>query len=214
MGKISLILILSFMVFLNTNAQLSADLALGSQSTFQPKSSRTKLQYFSISPSLKYTGPRFMVKVGLRQGLPTNVELRGTIRKEDSFGNTTFTKGKIGAKLTEKGFGFGTGYTFVETDSKTRPYLMFEYYRVASKLTFDETSADMELENSLNGIYKVSGRTIELKINQVRFGAGIQFQIQNKWVFFNEAFIGINNEYGFYTAIFAIDLGIRYLLTK
>jgi hypothetical protein len=213
--KKGLFIVFILVICLGTShAQLTADLGIGSQSTFPRDRYKARFQYFSITPALKYTGARFMVKLGYRIGLPTRFDYDAEVEITDQSGYTTYGRTKIGTSLKEGGFCIGGGMTYNETDSKTRPYIFFEYCKLNSEVSFDPSPNQTMVEGSFGYGSSVAGRTFRIEINQFRFCAGIQFLVGNKLIFFNEASIGLNNESSFYSAIFSIDLGIRYLLTK
>lgn len=213
MKKIILIALL-FMFNQLLIGQVSADFSFGSQRTKVYNDEKSRINNFSICPTLRYQYEKWFCRISYNLGLTKPFTYTGYTEQYNSTGYFYSTPTTIKGEFKESGFGFGAGVTLGEPDSRTIPYLMMDGFKFKSTLVFENKGTDPVYSESGNSNTPLNGHSFLYEYSQVRFIAGFQFLIKRNLTLFNEASINLNLNDNLYYYSFAVNLGLRYFIVK
>lgn len=194
-----------------SKSQVSLELGLGSQSTLMNSSKRPNMNYLSISPALRFNIVEIVsLRFGYRKGIGNSTEF------PCYFYTPQYSLRKINMAFSSNEIILGVSYTTGFNSSRTRPYIMLEANIQRYKMVFERTGEEVRLDPNMEigGNRNIDGITLDVSQTLARLGAGFQFTLSNRMLFFNEATIGVSTDAPLFKVLFSVDLGFRYYLKQ
>jgi hypothetical protein len=192
----------------SVSAQLATGIFIGSQNMRHNK--EIQQNAFSFSTELSYQGPRWWGRLFYRSILPKNTIVSGYYDTETPGNYYTYERyaADMEVNYRENILGASIAVTFSETNSKSRPYLMFEMG--FSKINLNINAPDSAWQIGLGGDQFTRGLNKGGGLH-VRFTSGMQFRLKPDLCLTTEASYAGGMANSIYDATtWAVDVGLRW----